>query len=61
MPYIWQLRNYPLIWQITFETISPETTLNAKVNNWGVELSDCNIKFKFIKEVKTPLLIPCLG
>ena len=26
-------------------------TLNAKLNNWNVELSDFNIRFKFIKGV----------
>ena len=65
MGYIWQLRNYPSIWQ---KLISPygviiylgndfsrKTTMNAKVNNWGVELSDSNIKFQFIKGVKNTL------
>ena len=33
-----------------------KTTLNAKVNSWGV---DYNIKFKFIKGVKTYLWKPC--
>ena len=34
------------------------TTMNAKVNNWGIELTDYKIKFKFINEIKTHLLIP---
>ena len=29
--------------------------LNAEVNNWGVKLSESNIKFKFIKGVKNIL------
>ena len=29
--------------------------LNAKVNNWGIKLSDFNIKFKFIKGLKNML------
>ena len=32
-----------------------KTTLNATVNNWGVELNDFNIRFKFIKGVKNTL------
>ena len=28
-----------------------QRTLNAKVNNWHAELTDCNIKLKFIKGV----------
>ena len=32
-----------------------KTMLNAKVNNWDIELSDFNIKFKFIKGVKNTL------
>ena len=36
-------------------------TLNARVNNSGVELSDYNIKFNFNNGVKTPFLILCLG
>ena len=31
--------------------------MNAKVDNLGVELSDFNIKFNFIKSVKMCLLI----
>ena len=34
-----------------------KTTSNVKVNKWSSELSDYNIKFKFIKGVKTHLLI----
>ena len=28
-----------------------KTTLTAKVNKWGVELSNYNIRFKFIKRL----------
>ena len=39
-----------------------KTTLNAKVNDLGIELCDCSIKLKFIKKVpKTHLLILCPG
>ena len=30
-----------------------KTTLNAKVNNWGMELSDYEIRLKFIKGIKS--------
>ena len=33
-----------------------KTALNAKVNNWRVELSDYDIKFKYIKGIKNTLL-----
>ena len=32
-----------------------KTALNAKVNNWDVELSDYYIKFKFMKGVRNKL------
>ena len=32
-----------------------KTTLNSKVNDWRIELSDYNIKFKFINGVKNTL------
>ena len=46
----------------TFKKILSKATLNAKVNNWSVELSDYNITFKFVKGVKsfiadTPLML----
>ena len=34
-----------------------KTTLNAKINNWKIGASDYNIKFKFIKSVKSCLPI----
>ena len=37
--------------QLPLKRFLLKTKLNAKVN-WGVELSDFNIKFKFIKGVK---------
>ena len=39
----------------TSEEILQKTTLNAKLNNWGVDLSDYNIKFKLIKGTKNML------
>ena len=38
-------------WSFRFVTIFPDSTLNVKVNNWGVELSDYNVKIEFIKRV----------
>ena len=35
--------------------------LNAEVNNWGVQIKNYNIKFKFIKGVNKPLLTLSLG
>ena len=32
-----------------------QVTLNAKVNNWAVELSSYRIKFEFIKGIKNTL------
>ena len=35
-----------------------KNTLNSKVNNWAVEISPFRITFRYIKGIKTPLLIP---
>ena len=32
-----------------------QNTMNTKVNNWAVELKSYNLKFKYIKGIKTPL------
>ena len=64
MQYIWQLRNYLLFdrwyyqlikWPFTFKQFLQKATLNAKVSNWGIELSDYNLKFKFIKGIRNML------
>ena len=43
------LMKWPFTWRHNI------TTLNAKVNNWWIELSNHNIKFKFIWGVKKKL------
>ena len=34
-----------------------KTMFDCEINNWGLKLSDLNIKFKFIQGVKTPLVM----
>ena len=41
--------------------ISPENYTECSSKYWDIELCDYNIKFKFLKGFKTPLLIPCLS
>ena len=46
-------------YHLSFRWFLYKSTLNVKVNNWDVQLSDYNIQFKFIKGVQNTLADTC--